>query len=141
MPVYIKEEIMWSFRATNRVLPIKRQTTSHNTELYINDLMRHLGGVGVEYGTEWIIKHLIETELTPVNTEEAFEQYVEACYPDYVQVGWLSFDVCTILKELDPTTWSLAKAEFIDTEESEGNYISFDNGSSYYLVSDVEEFI
>ena len=103
--------------------------------------MRHLGGVGVEYGTEWIIKHLIETELTPVNTEEAFEQYVEACYPDYVQVGWLSFDVCTILKELDPTTWSLAKAEFIDTEESEGNYISFDNGFSYYLVSDVEKFI
>ena len=106
-----------------------------------DDLMRHLGGVGVEYGTEWIIKHLIETELTPVNTEEAFEQYVEACYPDYVQVGWLSFDVCTILKELDPVTWDLAKAEFIDSEESEGNYISFDNGSSYYLVSDVEEYV
>ena len=39
-----------------------------------DDFMRHLSGVGVEYGTEWIIDHIIETKLQPVDGEEMFEE-------------------------------------------------------------------
>jgi len=107
-----------------------------------DDLMAHLDGVGVEYGHDWIVKHIIETELSPVDTEEAFEEYVEACYPEqFLQIGWLNLDIVTVLKEMDPVSWDLGKSEFLDTEESEGNYISFDNGSTYYLTSDVQELV
>jgi len=106
-----------------------------------DDLMKITKNNGPEFGIDWIIKDLIETELTPVDTEEAFEEYIEACYPEHVQVAWLSYDVGTILKKLDLVTWELAKNEFIEIEASEVHYITFDNGSSYYLVSDVERLI
>jgi hypothetical protein len=43
--------------------------------------MRHLEGVGVEYGTEWIIDHIIETKLDPVDGEEMFEELLDECSP------------------------------------------------------------
>ncbi len=51
-----------------------------------DDFMRHLSGVGVEYGTEWVIEHLITTRLTPVDGEEQFEELLDECYPE-VKVG------------------------------------------------------
>jgi hypothetical protein len=44
-----------------------------------DDFMRHFEGVGVEYGTEWIIDHLIETRLEPVDPDASG-------YGDYYQM-------------------------------------------------------
>ena len=38
-----------------------------------DDFMRHLEGVGVEYGTEWVIEHLIEQNCQAVDGKEMFE--------------------------------------------------------------------
>ena len=40
---------------------------------FTDDFMRHLAGVGVEYGTEWVIEHLIQQHCQPVDGEEMFE--------------------------------------------------------------------
>lgn len=32
-----------------------------------DDLMRHVEGVGVEYGTDWVIEHILSTELKTVD--------------------------------------------------------------------------
>lgn len=32
-------------------------------ECHSDDLMRHLNGVGVEWGTAWVIKHILQEEL------------------------------------------------------------------------------
>ncbi len=106
-----------------------------------DDLMRHLDGVGVEYGTEWIIKEILQEELTPVDLEDAFAQSVEDIYGSTTTVGWGKFDTVTLLKEQDPITWRCALSEYESNEESDGTIVSFDNGSTYYHTQEVEELV
>ena len=103
-----------------------------------DDLMRERPGVGCEWGTDWIIREILSTELTPVNTEEAFEESVRQCYPETVTVAWMEMDTVSVAKEMDPGSWNVAKAEWESQEADEGNIISFDHGSSYYWTSDLE---
>lgn len=53
-----------------------------------DDLMRLVHGVGCEYGTDWIIKHILETELDPVALEEQFEESIRQC----TTIGMLGAD-------------------------------------------------
>lgn len=106
-----------------------------------DDNMRFLDGVGVEYGTSWIVDHILAEELTPVNIEEDFEQMIRECYPETTKVGWCEFDTVTLLKEQDPISWRCALSEHESNEESEGIILSFDGGSTYYRTDDVETFI
>lgn len=50
-----------------------------------DDLMRHLKSVGVEYDTDWVIKNVIEEELSEVDVEESFEQMIEELYGEEIQ--------------------------------------------------------
>lgn len=110
-------------------------------ECHSDDLMRHLEGVGVEWGTDWVIKHILEEELNAVNLEEAFEESIRQCYPEETTVGWAKFDTVDLLKSQDPISWGCALTEYESQEESEGVIMSFDNGSTYYKTSDIEEFL
>ena len=94
--------------------------------------MRKISGVGCEYGTEWVVQHILETELTAVDTEEAFVESVRECYPEETKVGWMTFDTVTLMKSQDPISWNLARDEWESFEEEEENLITFDNGSTYY---------
>ena len=60
-----------------------------------DDNMRIVNGVGVEFGCSWIIEHLIEQTLTPINIDEDFENLIEEIYPP-VSAGWLSLDVVRV---------------------------------------------
>lgn len=106
-----------------------------------DDLMRLLPEVGCEYGTDWIIRHILETELEPVNLEEAFEESIRQCYPEETKVAWMTFDTVTLMKENDPVGWRCALSEYESEEESEGNIISFDGSSLYYSIQSLENFI
>ncbi|MBK9321672.1 MAG: hypothetical protein IPM97_01730 [Bdellovibrionaceae bacterium] len=111
------------------------------SKCHSDDLMRLVDGVGCEYSTEWVVKHILETALEPVDLEEAFEQSVRECYPETTIVGWCEFDTVTILKEQDPVSWQCALADYESAVSEEGNVISFDNGSNYYWAHDVDQFI
>ena len=106
-----------------------------------DDLMRLLPQVGCEYGTDWIVQHLVEENLSAVNLDEAFEESVSQCYPEEVKIGWITYDTVSALKELDPISWDLAKSEWIDQEVGDENIESFDNGSTYYSRSDIECYL
>jgi hypothetical protein len=106
-----------------------------------DDLMRHLDGVGVEWGTDWAIKHILKEELTAVDTEEVFEDSIRGCYPEETVAGWMKFDTCDLMKSQDPISWRIACDEYIDELESDEQIISFDNGSTYYWVHDLESLI
>ena len=110
-------------------------------QCHTDDLIRHLDGVGVEWGTSWVIKHILEEELTPVDIEEAFEESVRQCYPEEVTIGWMTLDVASVMKAQDPTSWRIAQSEWESKEEEEENIISFDNGSTYYWIHDVEKLV
>ena len=106
-----------------------------------DDLMRFLPEIGCEYGTDWIIRHILETELEATNLEEAFEDSVRECYPEEIKVGWMTFDTVTLTKDQDPIGWRCALSEYESFEADDGNIVSFDNGSTYYRRSDVEELL
>ncbi|MBS1982883.1 MAG: hypothetical protein JST16_01820 [Bdellovibrionales bacterium] len=105
-----------------------------------DDLMRSMRGVGVEWGTDWIVEHLLETEFSPVDLEKAFEESVTEIYPESVQVGWMNFDTVTTMKEHDPVSWRMARDEWADAEESEGRLFSLD-GSTYYWTHEIESLL
>ncbi len=104
-------------------------------------LMRHLEGVGVEYGTNWVIKHILQEELTAIDTDEAFEDSIRSCYPEETVVGWLKLDTVEILKSQDSISWRIARDEYIDSLEQDEEIISFDSGSNYYWKNDLESLI
>lgn len=110
-------------------------------ECHSDDLMRHLEGVGVEWGVNWVIKYILDEELTSVDVEEAFEDMVRSCYPEETEVGWMKLDTVQLLKDGDPISWRCALSDYQSEEESEGTIMSFDNGSTYYRTSDIEELL
>lgn len=103
-----------------------------------DDFMRHLEGVGVEYGTEWVIEHLIETNCTEVDGEEMFEEILDECYEE-VKIGCCTFYPSDIMKELDPTCFRIGAQENLDSLTQDGQLYEF-NGD-YYHVHDVEEML
>lgn len=103
--------------------------------------MRELEGVGVEWGTEWVIKYILKEELTPVDTDEAFEESVRSCYPETIQAGWMTLDTVTVMKSSDPISWDIARGEWEAQEVEDGGLVTFDNGSTYYWLSDLESLI
>ena len=97
-----------------------------------DDLMRHLPNVGCEYGAEWIVQHILNTEYETVDLEEAFEESIHGIYPETTQVGWMTFYTIELMKSNDPISWQMAMSEWASQEEEEENLITFDNGSNYY---------
>jgi len=132
--------------ALNRSIPFcygcyKEALTGRCKTCGSDDLMRLLPEVGCEYGTDWVIEHILKTELEAVNLEEAFEQSARECYPEETKVGWMTFDTVTLMKENDPVSWRCGLGDYESQEESEGTIISFDHGSTYYRTRDLEDFI
>jgi hypothetical protein len=102
--------------------------------------MRLLSGVGCEYGIDWCVKHLVEENVETADTAAAFEDSVSQCYPEEVKIGWITYSTVLALKELDPVSWRMAESEYIDQEVEEENLVTFDNGSTYFWIRDLEQY-
>lgn len=103
--------------------------------------MRHLDVVGVEWGLSWIIDHILETELEPVDLNESFEESVRQNYPQETRVGWMTFNTVELMKSNDPISWNCALSEYESQEESEGKIVSFNNGSTFYNTIELEDYL
>jgi len=103
-----------------------------------DDFMRHMEGVGVEYGTDWVIEELIRQHCEPIDTEELFEQMLDDCYEE-ITLGNLSWSPSYVMKELDPTAFSCGVSEYIDGLVEDGEYYEFDGGC--YDSVDIEEML
>jgi hypothetical protein len=117
----------------------KEAPTGKCAECGSDDLMRLLPGVGVEYGTSWVIEHILKQELDAVDVDEAFENSLRDCYPETTTIGFLqNYDTVSAMKELDPVAWRCAQSEWVSNQESEGIILSFDSGSKYYFTAEIE---
>ena len=105
---------------------------------YTDDFMRHLEGVGVEYGTEWVIDHLFETRLEPVDGEELFEELLDECYPE-VTVGCCTFSPSQVMKELDPTCFRIGTQENLDSLAEDG--VLYEHNGDYYRIEDIDDML
>ncbi len=100
-----------------------------------DDFMRHLDGVGVEYGTDWVIEHLIKEHCEAIDAEEQFENMLDQCY-DTVKVGCCEWDAGYVMKELDPVGFRCGVSDYLADDEQ---FVEVD--SEYYQVSDIENMI
>ena len=100
-----------------------------------DDLMRLLPEVGCEYGTDWIVDHILKTELEPIDMDQAFEDFVRECYPENTKVGWMEFDTVTLMKEMDPIGWRCAQSDWESSELQElDQYIQFPQSTTYWTA-------
>ena len=53
----------------------------------------------------------------------------------------MTFDTVKLMRENDPVGWRCALADYESEELSEGNIMTFDNGSNYFRTQSVEELI
>ena len=64
------------------------------------------------------------------------------CFLLTVTIGFLKdYDTVSAMKALDPIAWRCAQSEWESYEAEEGTIISFDNGSTYYRTSDIEDLL
>ncbi len=99
-----------------------------------DDFMRHLSGVGVEYGTEWVIQHLIEQHCTAVDAEDLFEEVLDECYEE-VKVGNSTFTPSQVMKECDPTSFRIGAQENVDSLTEDGQL--YESTGDYYNTHEV----
>ena len=104
-----------------------------------DDLMRELPGSGVEYGTDWVVKELLEAELTPVDLDEVLAESVRELYGETTKVGWIDVDTVEVLRGYE-TDWRCALADEESHLLDDGQIWSPDNGATYYWTDDVERF-
>ena len=104
-----------------------------------DDLMRHLKGVGVEYGTDWVIKSILEEELTEFDLEESFEQMMDELYGEEIQIGFIKTSTSCAIKELDPIAWDIAKFEHLDSLIDDENVIEI--AGAYYYKYELESLL
>lgn len=103
-----------------------------------DDFMRHLEGVGVEYGTDWVIEHLIKTNCSAVDGEEMFEELLDECYPE-VKIGYGTYSPSQIMKELDPTAFEIGVKENLDNLAEDG--VLYEVDGDYYRLDDIDEML
>jgi hypothetical protein len=85
------------------------------------------------------VQELLE-EIETADADSLFEDSVRDCYPEETKIGWLTYDTASAIKELDPISWDIAKGEWLDQEDGE-TLVSFDNGSTYFELAKVEEYV
>jgi len=103
-----------------------------------DDFMRHLAGVGVEYGTEWVIEHLISTRCTPVDGEEMFAEMLDECCEE-VKIGCCTFSPSQIMKELDPTAFRVGTQENLDSLAEDAQL--YEANGNHYNITDIESML
>ena len=100
-----------------------------------DDFMRHLHGVGVEYGTDWVIEHLIKEHCSSIDAEEQFEELLsETC--ETVKIGSLEYDPGYVLRNIDPVAFRCGVSDMLSDEDQ---YVEVDG--QYFQVYDVENMI
>ncbi len=94
--------------------------------------------VGVEYGTDWVVRHLLTTRLEAVDGEEMFEELLDECYPE-VKIGNSVFSPSQVLKELDPIAFNIGVDENLQSLAEDGVLFEFDG--DYYRLEDLEDLL
>lgn len=105
---------------------------------HTDDLARWMNGVGLDWSLDFAIQHILKEELTPIDLDGVFEDSLSSCYPEITQVGWMNLDTIEVMKSQDPISFRIARDEYFDSLEANGEIFSLDNGLSYYWKYDLE---
>jgi len=96
-----------------------------------DDLMRELEGVGVEYGYDWIMEHIVKEEGTAIDADEMYADLLDECYEPF-KMGDLEYSPSQVLKDVDPTAYRIGKQDYLDSLVEDGQLVCLD-GTYYQL--------
>ena len=100
-----------------------------------DDFMRHLEGVGVEYGTDWVIEYLIKEHCSPIDAEQEFEELLsETC--ETVNIGTLEYDPGYVLRNIDPVAFRCGVSDYLADEDQ---FTEVDG--DYYRTYDIDSMV
>ena len=100
-----------------------------------DDLMRHLSGVGVEYGYEWVIEYLLDLEVEDISEEqqeEIFMDFIDSAYGEDTGIAFTSVNTGLALKNLDSVAFDMAMKEYF----SEDAHVEI--GAKLYCITTIE---
>ncbi len=103
-----------------------------------DDLMRITGDNGPEYGFDWIIKDLIENNLSEVETGSFLVDFIDELYPKIV-IGSVYFLASEVLKTCDPVSWGIFEDEELASRVNDGEMIQIDG--KYFRTHELENYI
>lgn len=98
-----------------------------------DDLMREVEGVGVDWGYDWVIDHLVETEGEKVDIEELFRELLDEIY-EPIKFGELEYSPSLVLEAVDPTAFRMGCNDNADSL-MEDDQLVYLNGSYYRVDS------
>ena len=98
--------------------------------------MRELNGVGVAFGYEWIIEHIVETEGEHIDVEELYRDLLDECYPE-IKFGELMYSPAVVLESVDPTAFRIGAGEYAAGMIEDGLLIELNGG--YYRLAGVTD--
>jgi predicted RNA-binding Zn-ribbon protein involved in translation (DUF1610 family) len=96
-----------------------------------DDLMREVEGVGVEWGYEWVIEHLVKEEGEAVDISELYRDLLDEIYPT-IKFGDLEYSPSTVLESVDQVAFRMGCDEYADSEVQDGRLIEL-NGTYYRM--------
>jgi hypothetical protein len=96
-----------------------------------DDLMRSVEGVGVEWGFDWVVEHLIREEGEAVDINELYSDLLDETN-EPVRFGELEYLPSTVLEAVDPVAFEMGASDYADSEVEDGRLICL-NGKYYRL--------
>jgi hypothetical protein len=96
-----------------------------------DDLMREVPEVGVEFGYDWIVEHIVSTKGELVDVEELFRDMLDEIYQP-VRFGELEYSPAHVLECIDQVAFNMGVNEYADSLVVDGNLIDV-NGAYYRL--------
>lgn len=101
-----------------------------------DDLMREVEGVGVEWGYDWVMEHLVETQGERVDIEELYRDLLDDIY-EPVRFGELEYSPSAVLEAVDPVAFRIGAQENAGSAVEDSLMVCL-NGN-YYRISDIVE--
>ena len=99
-----------------------------------DDFMRELEGVGVEFGCDWIIDHIVKTEGEKVDIGELYRELLDEIY-EPVKFGELEYCPSMVLELVDQTAFTMGCHENADSLVEDGQLVCLDG--EYYRLNDL----
>lgn len=96
-----------------------------------DDLMRIVEGVGVDWGYEWVMDHIVETEGEKVDIEELYRDLLDEAY-DPIKFGDLQYCPSQVLEAVDPVAFRMGSNDYADSLVQDELLVCL-NGTYYRL--------
>lgn len=97
-----------------------------------DDLMRELPGVGVEYGYEWIMEHIVSCDGEHVDIEEMYRDLLDEVF-EPIKFGELTYSASHVLESVDSVAFNMGASEYADSLVEDGSLIEL-NGAYFTLA-------